>query len=69
MARQYICNKCGRAIKKEDVAMAMDTRMGYGSGYDTFNVRYELCTECADSEVRRMESEFRVSPLEECYGF
>lgn len=61
MAREYICNKCGKKMDEYDIQerLAVYQQLGYGSKFDGERVEIDLCCECFD----RIIEECKISPI------
>lgn len=57
------CNLCGQPLDQWDVQndFVLHRKIGFGSDYDTEELKLQLCNSCLDSLVARCE----VTPLVE----
>lgn len=53
MARKITCNMCGKAFDfwDEQEDFSIERLVGYGSKYDTCQLRLDLCCECMDKII------------------
>lgn len=65
MAKQTICNQCGKTFGEWDEAnhFGLRQRFGYGSEHDGDEFELDLCCKCADKLVNHLVSICQVNPL------
>lgn len=61
MAREYICNRCGKKMNEYDIQerLSVCQEMGYGSKFDGEYVEFDLCCDCFDAIIE----ECKISPI------
>lgn len=53
------CNKCGKNVSEEEV-VGWEFSCPYGSIFDSDQIRVDLCPDCLDDEIMRMEKEWNL---------
>lgn len=63
MAKETVCNKCGKKFDIWDTQenFSIYTRLGYGTKYDGDNLELDLCCEC----MEKLIAECAISPIKE----
>jgi hypothetical protein len=61
LAREYICNKCGKRMNEYDIQerLSVYQNLGYGSKFDGERVEIDLCCDCFDTIIE----ECKISPI------
>lgn len=63
MAKETICNKCGKHFDMWDESenFSFYTRLGYGTKYDGSNLKLDLCCSCMEKFI----DECVISPIQD----
>lgn len=63
MAKEIICNKCGKKFDLWDTQedFSIYRHCGYGSSYDGSELELDLCCECMDKLI----AECAISPIKD----
>lgn len=61
MAREYLCNMCGKKLDEYDIdeKFSLDRRLGYGSRNDGGMLELDLCCDCMDDLI----SKCKINPV------
>lgn len=68
MAKQIICNVCGKAIDQifeNQLVISIHNYIGYGSKHDGDKIDLDICADCFDKLVDGFREKCAINPLQE----
>lgn len=65
MAKQTICNLCGKTVDEHmmECQFSIHTMMTYGSRHDGDLLDIDLCQECADKVIEALQEKCKIPLL------
>ena len=65
MAKQTLCNMCGRVINErtDTCDFSIHTTLGYSSRNDGMRLDFDLCATCEDALIGELSAKCKIPPL------